>query len=70
MCVLPVTCLMTMCVCHACGGQKRASDGLELELQLVVTNHVDAGNRSQVLWKNSKVLLITEPSLWPQGKAS
>jgi hypothetical protein len=28
----------------ACGGQKKVLDLLELELQVVVTQHVDAGN--------------------------
>lgn len=28
----------------ACGGQKRASDHLELDLQMVMSCHVDAGN--------------------------
>jgi hypothetical protein len=35
------------------GGQKRALDLPELELQMVVHCYVDdAGNRSQVLWKS------------------
>lgn len=30
-------------------GQKRASDTLDLQLQLIVSYHVDARNRTQVL---------------------
>ena len=37
-------CLRTMCVPGACGGQKRVSDPLELELQKVVSHRVGAGN--------------------------
>jgi hypothetical protein len=36
------------------GGQKRASDPLELELQTIVNHTVDAGNLTQVLSKNSE----------------
>ena len=35
-------CLCIMCVPGACRGQKRASDPVELELQIVVRCHVDA----------------------------
>lgn len=31
-------------VCSACRGQKRESDPLDLEFQMVVTDHVGAGN--------------------------
>jgi hypothetical protein len=48
-------------VCSTCGDQKRGSDLLELELQMVVSCHVVAGNTTQVLWKGS--LLTTESSL-------
>jgi hypothetical protein len=34
--------------------QKRESDCLELELQMVVSHHVDAGNQTQVLCKSNK----------------
>lgn len=33
-----------MCVLDTCGGQKRVSDFLELELQTVVSHHGGAGN--------------------------
>ena len=48
----------------ALGIQKRASDLLELELQMVVSLYVGAGNSTQVLWKNSQ-FLIADPSLQP-----
>ena len=44
----------------ACGGQKRASDPLELELQEVVSCHVGAGNEPS---SAQCVLLTSEPSL-------
>ena len=59
-----VACIDT-CVPHACsarGGQKRALDPLELELQKTVSFHVGAGNPNQVL-KGQPVLVNVEPSL-------
>lgn len=42
-CVLPA-CIYVYHVCaHVCGGQKRASDTLELEIWLLVSHHVGAG---------------------------
>ena len=38
------SCLSVHRVCSVLGGQKRASDSLELELQTVVNSHVGAGN--------------------------
>ena len=40
------------CACSDPGGQKMESDPLEPELQMVVSCHVGAGNRTQVLRKN------------------
>jgi hypothetical protein len=40
--------------------QKRALDPLELKIQLVMSNHVDAGSQIQVLWKSSQ---YSQPSL-------
>lgn len=41
-------CVYGVCVCNTCAGsyidQKKASDSLELEFQLVVSHHVDAGD--------------------------
>ena len=39
-------CLCTLCVPDACGGQKKVSDLLDLELQMIVSCHVGAGSRS------------------------
>lgn len=36
-------------------GQERVL-GLELELQVAVSCHVNAGNQTQVLWKTAKYL--------------
>ena len=36
------------------GGQKRVSDPLKLELQVVVSHLVGAGNQTQVLYKSNK----------------
>lgn len=41
-------------VSKAQGGQKRASSPLELELQMVVSDHVGAGNRTSIFCKSSK----------------
>lgn len=38
----------------AYGGQKRVWNPLELELQIVVSHHLNAGNQIQVLCKTSK----------------
>ena len=39
-------CLCTLCVPDACGGQKKVSDLLDLELQMIVSCHVGAESRS------------------------
>lgn len=42
-CVLPA-CIHVYHVCaHACGGHKRASDTLELEIRLLASHHMGAG---------------------------
>lgn len=41
-------------MCDVCGGQKRASASLELKCQMLVSHHVRAGNRTQVLSKSRK----------------
>jgi hypothetical protein len=46
---------MYVCALHACsanGGQKRASDPLELELKMAVSHHVGAENQIRVLCKS------------------
>jgi hypothetical protein len=57
MCVIVLPACMqsrTMCVPDACGGQKRMPNPLELELQVVVSHHVGAGNQIWVPWNCSK----------------
>ena len=49
MCVYVYTCVL-----GAHEGQKRASDPIELALQMVVSVHVGAWNRTQVLCKISQ----------------
>lgn len=39
------------------GGQKRILNFLELELQMVLSNHVDTGNNVCALWKSTQLLL-------------
>lgn len=36
------------------GGQKRALDLLGLELRLIVSHSVSAGNQTPILWKSSQ----------------
>lgn len=43
-----------MYIPNASGGQKKDSDLVELELQMVVKHHVGAENRAQILYKGSK----------------
>lgn len=42
-----------MCV-GAWEGQKNVSDPLDVELEMVVSYHVAAGNRTQLLFKSQK----------------
>lgn len=51
---LPACVMCTMFVPGACGGLKRASDPVELGLLMVVSHHVRAGNKTQVLYKSNK----------------
>ena len=46
--------LCTVGVPGACSSQKRAADFLDLELEMFVSCHVDAGKSNQVLWKSSQ----------------
>lgn len=60
MCVRVCVLCLHVCICmmHMPGdfmGQKRLSNCLELELRVVVNQHVDAGNWIQILWKNECV---------------
>lgn len=48
------SCLCTIYMPDACGGQQRASDLLELKSQTVESCHVGAWNQTCVLWKSSQ----------------
>lgn len=55
MCISILTaCMNTQCMPRACRGQKKAVDLVELELWMVVSCHVGAEIRTQVLCKDSK----------------
>ena len=47
---------MHVCAPCACSVQKRAPDLLRLELEMILSNHVGAGNQTWVLCKSYKVL--------------
>lgn len=47
-------CMSAPFVCSAGGGQKRALDLLGLELRLIVSHSVSAGNQTPILWKSSQ----------------
>ena len=51
MCLSDLSVGKSMLHTSAPGGQKQVSNSLELELQMVVSCHVGAGNLTQVLWK-------------------
>lgn len=40
-------CMCTTCIVNARGGQKRASHPLEMEIQEVMSHHMDAGRRNE-----------------------
>lgn len=50
--VLPTWMSAHLCMSSAHGDQKRALDGLKLELRMVVSHHVDAEDQTQGLCKN------------------
>lgn len=45
MSVLPRCIVCALCACSALGGQKRASDALEMELRGVISCDTDTGNQ-------------------------
>lgn len=55
------------CACNACGGQKAASDPLELELPTIVNRDEDAGIEPGPLEKQQE-LLTAKQSLYPQKR--
>lgn len=57
-------CMCTTCMLSVLRGQ-RALDPLELELWMVMSHHVNAGNWTWVVCKSNEVLLTTEPSPQP-----
>lgn len=44
---LPTCMYVKPCIPGACGGQKRVSDPTKLELQIALSCHVAAGNKTQ-----------------------
>lgn len=55
-------CMYTTCVLDASEGQKRASDLLELEVHVVLSHHVGAGNQTQVSAEQQVALSHEDPS--------
>lgn len=55
-------CVYTTCVWCLWSLEKK-SDTLKLELQKIVSGHVDASNQTCILCKSNKVLLTSKPSL-------
>lgn len=51
--------------CHVHGGQKRASDPPELELEMATSHHLGAVNPIRILCKNHSVFSTAESSLQP-----
>lgn len=47
-------CMHTTCVPGVYRGQNKASDTVELELEMVANYHVATGTQTQVLWKSNK----------------
>ena len=61
-----LACISVLCTVYSvCGGQKRVADCRELQLGMVVSYYVSAGNHPGPL-EEQPVLLTTEPSLRPQ----
>lgn len=60
------TCLCTTGVLGALGGQKKASGPLKLEVQMVSSHHVGAGNEVWTLCKKTNILSPQVISLGPQ----
>lgn len=58
---------MYVCAPYVCLVPRRPEEGvLQVELQRVVSHHVDSGNQNLVLWKSKQQLLFNaEPSLRP-----
>lgn len=70
-CLFYVYMFMPVCMCTWVHFSRRPEEGarsLELELQMIVCQHLGAGNRTSVHWKTSKVntvdLWVISPVLW------
>lgn len=50
----PHICICTTCMPGVLGGQKRALDPLQLELQTAVSHNVGAGNKIWILWMSKE----------------
>lgn len=61
----PHICMGTIGIPGGSGGQKKAPDPLKLELWMIVSHHVDAGNQSWVLCKTSTLNHLALPT--PRG---
>lgn len=48
--------ICTVCLPSALGGQRKASDNLELELQVIMNCHLDVRNQTQVPCKSNDCL--------------
>lgn len=46
--------MCTLQICSALGEQRRGLDSFELELKMVVSNHMGAGIQTQVFCKNNQ----------------
>ena len=55
-CVFCLRCVSVPCACSAHGGQKKLLVPLELELQMVVSHYVGAGNGTHVSGRASSAL--------------
>lgn len=54
-----------LCTAYSYGGQKRATNHLELELEMIVSHGVASENQTSVLWRSSQCSLPLELSLYP-----
>lgn len=53
-CVHACSAYMHIGALHACGGQKKASDSLELEVQMLVSHHFGSRTQTWFFWKSSQ----------------
>lgn len=60
-------CMYTVCVPHARGGQKRPTDALELEIQMVISHHWGTRNETWVLCNGSMCSKLQSHVFSPSG---